>query len=130
MQTNEIIGAIDADILWHEQNPEEAPSAEYRKGFINGLIQAKYIIGEVKRMASDSDDEYEQDCAYFRREAARITASTIAEIVRDLQKQTGCRVDVDVRALETTTFSDLAKGEASYEPMVEVTLNEQYVGRA
>lgn len=40
--------AINSEILWCEKYPDPAFHAEYRKGFINGLIQAKYLIQKVR----------------------------------------------------------------------------------
>lgn len=47
--TDQYIQAIDKDARWHLENPDRALSKEYQKGFVNGLIQAKYLIGEVRR---------------------------------------------------------------------------------
>lgn len=41
---NDFRKAIESEIKWCEEHPEKAFSSEYRKGFINGLIQAKYIL--------------------------------------------------------------------------------------
>ena len=45
----EIIQILDKEIKWCIDNPNEAFHAEYRKGFINGLIQAKYLITEASK---------------------------------------------------------------------------------
>lgn len=41
---------IALEIKWCEENPDKAFSAEYRKGFINGLIQARYILGNMQEI--------------------------------------------------------------------------------
>jgi hypothetical protein len=44
---DEIVRAIDKELQWCFDNPDKAFSEEYRKGFTNGLIQVKYLIGEM-----------------------------------------------------------------------------------
>jgi len=46
-----IIDALNREIIWCNDNPDKAFTAEYRKGFVNGIIQSKYIIGEIKRIS-------------------------------------------------------------------------------
>lgn len=46
--TESYMQAINSEILWCEKYPDPAFHAEYRKGFINGLIQAKYLIQKVR----------------------------------------------------------------------------------
>lgn len=47
LSARDIVRLIGHEILWCENNPDPAFTAEYRKGFINGLIQARQIIGEA-----------------------------------------------------------------------------------
>ena len=44
---HDAVHAIDKELSWRFENPDYALHAEYRKGFTNGLIQAKYLIGEM-----------------------------------------------------------------------------------
>ena len=44
LKVKEIMQILDNEIEWCNENPDKAFHKEYRKGFINGLIQAKYII--------------------------------------------------------------------------------------
>lgn len=48
--TEPYIQAINSEILWCEKYPGPAFHAEYRKGFVNGLIQAKYLIQKVREV--------------------------------------------------------------------------------
>ena len=50
MKTRDIIQIIDKELNWCIENPDEAFHTEYRKGFVNGLIQAKYLIVELKEL--------------------------------------------------------------------------------
>lgn len=45
---NVFLAVIEAEILWCNQNPDKAFTAEYRKGFINGLVQARLLITKAK----------------------------------------------------------------------------------
>lgn len=56
MQLNEIMQVLNKEIEWCNENPDTAFHAEYRKGFINGLIQAKYLISEVSNMSNEKKD--------------------------------------------------------------------------
>ena len=49
LTTAEIMQILGKEIMWCEENPDRVLSAEYRKGFINGLIQARNLIGEANR---------------------------------------------------------------------------------
>lgn len=42
-----IIEIIDNEIKWCNKNDDKALSSDFKKGFTNGLIQAKYLIHEV-----------------------------------------------------------------------------------
>ena len=53
MRQKNIIKLIDSEIKWCEENPTKAFSKEYRKGFINGLIQAKYLIDNLQRAINE-----------------------------------------------------------------------------
>lgn len=53
-----IMQAIDAEISWCEEHPEHAPTKEYGRGFINGLIQARLLIVKVDEAL---DDEHWED---------------------------------------------------------------------
>lgn len=48
MTEDEITHLLGEEILWCERNPDSAFHPEYRKGFVNGLIQARYIVGKYK----------------------------------------------------------------------------------
>lgn len=52
----EEIGLIAKEILWHEQNPDRALSKEYQKGFINGMIHLRQLLGEVHAIVNDVDE--------------------------------------------------------------------------
>ena len=57
MKTRDIIQVINKELNWCIENPDEAFPAEYRKGFANGLIQAKYLIVGLKKLqASERRD--------------------------------------------------------------------------
>jgi hypothetical protein len=43
-----VMQALGAEIAWCEAHPDKAFHAEYRKGFVNGLIQARYLIAASK----------------------------------------------------------------------------------
>lgn len=47
---DEVMQVLNKEIEWCNENPDPAFHAEYRKGFINGLIQAKYLISEASRV--------------------------------------------------------------------------------
>ncbi len=38
---------IDKELRWCFEHPDPTLKAEYRKGFTNGLIQAKYLIQQI-----------------------------------------------------------------------------------
>lgn len=52
----EEIGLIAKEILRHEQNPDRALSKEYQKGFINGMIHLRQLLGEVHAIVNDVDE--------------------------------------------------------------------------
>ena len=54
MDKSDIIKMLDAEIRWCFDNPDEKLSKDYRKGFTNGLVQAKYLMNEL---ASQPDVE-------------------------------------------------------------------------
>lgn len=47
---DDIIQILDIEIKWCSDNLDAAFTAEYRKGFSNGLIQAKYLKGATNRL--------------------------------------------------------------------------------
>ena len=49
----DIMQVIDSEILWCEKNPDKAFTSEYRKGFVNGLIQSKYLISELNKQIKE-----------------------------------------------------------------------------
>lgn len=53
LTTDEIMQVLNDEIMWCEKNPDKAFHAEYRKGFVNGLIQAKYLITGAEEMLGD-----------------------------------------------------------------------------
>lgn len=48
---DEVMQVLNKEIEWCNKNPDPTFHAEYRKGFINGLIQAKYLISEASKVA-------------------------------------------------------------------------------
>lgn len=42
-----IIEVIGKEIKWCIEHPDDNLSADYRKGFVNGLIQARYLVGAI-----------------------------------------------------------------------------------
>ena len=44
LKLDDIIEILNTEIVWCLDHPEKAFHKEYRKGFTNGLIQAKYLI--------------------------------------------------------------------------------------
>lgn len=45
MDTKQIIALLDQELAWcNEHNGESAESADFEKGFVKGLEQAKYLI--------------------------------------------------------------------------------------
>jgi len=46
----DVMKILDSEIMWCEKHPEKAFTKEYRKGFINGLIQAKYLIAQINKL--------------------------------------------------------------------------------
>lgn len=50
----EIMQVLNKEIEWCNKNPDPAFHTEYRKGFINGLIQAKYLISEMSKLTKES----------------------------------------------------------------------------
>lgn len=49
LTVDEVMQVLNKEIEWCNKNPDSAFHAEYRKGFINGLIQAKYLISEASK---------------------------------------------------------------------------------
>ena len=49
-QIKDIMQILDKEIIWCEKHPDNTFHKEYRKGFINGLIQAKYLISELSKL--------------------------------------------------------------------------------
>lgn len=46
IKLEDIMEILNAEIKWCNEHPDKAFHTEYRKGFINGLIQSKYLINE------------------------------------------------------------------------------------
>jgi len=46
----ELIQVLENEIKWCVANPAPSFHAEYRKGFTNGLIQAKYLVNELAHL--------------------------------------------------------------------------------
>lgn len=59
---------IGREILWCNEHPDKAFTAEYRKGFVNGLIQARLLIKQVcdeiekGEYETEEDDGFDEDC--------------------------------------------------------------------
>ena len=53
LEVNDIMQMLNKEIKWCNGNPDKAFHREYRKGFINGLIQAKYLISELENEIGD-----------------------------------------------------------------------------
>ena len=51
------IQVIDSEIKWCEANEVVGISTEFRKGFVEGLIQAKYLINTMNEATENSFDE-------------------------------------------------------------------------
>lgn len=47
MNKAEAMKVIDSEIRWCEANPDKNLSPDYRDGFVNGLIQAKYLLNGI-----------------------------------------------------------------------------------
>ena len=47
INSDDLAQLIDQEIRWCIDNPDKALHKEYQKGFINGLIQAKYLLGQL-----------------------------------------------------------------------------------
>jgi hypothetical protein len=45
---------IEREVIWCEENPDSAFSDEYRKGFINGLVQSRLLVSEADRLLRES----------------------------------------------------------------------------
>lgn len=50
MKLDDQIKLLDAEIKWCIEHPDDAFHKEYRKGFVNGLIQAKYLLTSAVRV--------------------------------------------------------------------------------
>ena len=48
MNKKDLINLINYEILWCEKHPDKTIHKEYQKGFIKGLIQAKYLIVKTR----------------------------------------------------------------------------------
>lgn len=46
----EVIQVLENEIKWCVNNPDATFHSEYRKGFINALIQAKYLVTELAHL--------------------------------------------------------------------------------
>lgn len=44
------IDVLNQEIKWCMDNPDGVLSKDFQKGYINGLIQAKYLIGMAKAL--------------------------------------------------------------------------------
>ena len=53
LNLRDIIQVIDEELKWCLKHPDKAFHKEYRKGFMNGLIQAKYLIGSLEEILED-----------------------------------------------------------------------------
>lgn len=56
MKLDDIMQVLNKEIEWCNKNPDSVFHAEYRKGFINGLIQAKYLISELSKVDKSARD--------------------------------------------------------------------------
>ena len=48
LELKDVIEILNTEINWCIDNPDKAFHKDYRKGFTNGLIQAKYLIVEFQ----------------------------------------------------------------------------------
>jgi len=48
LDIEDIIKILDKELKWCFDNPDKTFHKEYRKGFTNGLIQAKYLMVELE----------------------------------------------------------------------------------
>ena len=55
MGKKKVIEILNKEIKWCNEHPDKAFHKEYRKGFINGLIQAKYLIVEFNKSLKESE---------------------------------------------------------------------------
>lgn len=64
LNNNEAVELIGKEILWHEQNPDKALSKEYQKGFVNGMIHVRQLLGSAASAVSQ-DSERVDDIKIF-----------------------------------------------------------------
>lgn len=49
----EVIEIVGKEILWHEGNADKQLSMAYQKGFINGMIHIRQLLGQIAGMKDD-----------------------------------------------------------------------------
>lgn len=57
LKLSEIMEILNKELKWCIDNPDNAFHNEYRKGFQNGLIQAKYLISELAKLPGADDGD-------------------------------------------------------------------------
>lgn len=50
LRYSEVIEIFEKEIKWCIDNPDKGFNAEYNKGFINALIQAKYLVTQLAQL--------------------------------------------------------------------------------
>lgn len=50
LRYSEVIKILENEIKWCVDNPDKGFNAEYNKGFINALIQAKYLVTQLAHL--------------------------------------------------------------------------------
>lgn len=53
----DIVQILDKELRWCIENPDKTFHKEYRKGFWNGLIQAKYLVTELAHIQKEINEE-------------------------------------------------------------------------
>lgn len=114
----EIMQALNGEILWCEQNPDKAFHAEYRKGFVNGLIQAKYLITGAEEMLGDEPEVYiteDGKCSGCGHQFDSDTPSTLKFNVEESGVQPGTVDGPDVHWAWGTITCPNCQSELPYE---------------
>ena len=55
LEMEDVMKVLNKEIEWCKNNPDKAFHKEYRKGFTNGLIQAKYLISMMEKLLEDDE---------------------------------------------------------------------------
>lgn len=57
IEHSDAIQVLEKEIKWCIDNPDSAFHPEYRKGFVNGLIQAKYLVSELAKLDTEQKEQ-------------------------------------------------------------------------